>query len=254
MSGRFVPWIARALALSITAALYAAPGGVQWVRHKAGAHIPNDAIVAAREVDHKLYVCRAQLRDGVHPGATTGDLCLVPQKGKVEKANEYEVAVGRDYSWRRDYLEDAVIAGRQGRASDLYVCKARVVSSAGENTIAVGKTYRSGPHAGHCYVSFEGSEFDVTSGFEVLCSSIAPTTLGLCGIANPEWMEASDYSHYRINKRPSGTEADSAYLQSVVPTGHPESINAPYRGLVTRDGAMAGNTYVSRTGPGCTST
>jgi arylsulfatase A-like enzyme len=65
---------------------------------------------------------------------------------------------------------------------------------------------------------------------------IAPTTLGLCGIAKPDWMEGKDLSHHRINKPPSGAEYDSAYLQNVVPTGHPDSINTVYRGLVTRDG------------------
>jgi arylsulfatase A-like enzyme len=65
---------------------------------------------------------------------------------------------------------------------------------------------------------------------------IAPTTLGLCGIAKPEWMEGKDLSHHRINKPPSGPEYDSAYLQNVVPTGHSDSINTIYRGLVTRDG------------------
>ena len=65
---------------------------------------------------------------------------------------------------------------------------------------------------------------------------IAPTTLGLCGIAKPDWMEGADYSRYRINRPPSGSEADSAYLQNVIPTGHADSINTPYRGLVSRDG------------------
>lgn len=65
---------------------------------------------------------------------------------------------------------------------------------------------------------------------------IAPTTLGLCGIDKPDWMEGSDYSHYRLRSRPEPSEPDSAYLQCVVPTGHGNSINKPYRGLVTRDG------------------
>jgi arylsulfatase A-like enzyme len=67
---------------------------------------------------------------------------------------------------------------------------------------------------------------------------IAPTTLGLCGLKKPEWMEGRDLSGFR--KRAKGAPApempDSAYLQSVVPTGHANSINKPYRGLVTRDG------------------
>ncbi len=65
---------------------------------------------------------------------------------------------------------------------------------------------------------------------------IAPTTLGLCNIAKPDWMEGTDYSHYRIQKPQPGPEPDSAYLENVIPTGHPDSINTPYRGLVTKDG------------------
>jgi hypothetical protein len=148
----------------------AAQGEVGWVKHEPGTPIPDNAIVAAKQGDKALYVCRGQLQDGVHPGATTGGPCLVPQKGKVEKVSEYEIAVGRSYSWRSGDWEDAVVAGRQRQASDLYVCKARVASAAGQEVIAVGKAYRTGFHAGHCYVGFEDNEVDVTSGFEVLCS------------------------------------------------------------------------------------
>ena len=65
---------------------------------------------------------------------------------------------------------------------------------------------------------------------------IAPTTLGLCGIKKPAWMEGADLSHHRIAKQAAQSEPDSAFLQSVVPTGHPDSINRSYRGVVTRDG------------------
>jgi hypothetical protein len=49
-------------------------------------------------------------------------------------------------------------------------------------------------------------------------------------------MKGTDYSCWRIDKTDSGSEPDSAYLQNVIPTGHDDSINTPYRGLVTRDG------------------
>lgn len=65
---------------------------------------------------------------------------------------------------------------------------------------------------------------------------IAPTTLGLCGIKKPDWMRGTDYSHYRIDKPAPGLEPDSAYLQLVVPSGHFNSVNTPYRGLITKDG------------------
>jgi arylsulfatase A-like enzyme len=87
---------------------------------------------------------------------------------------------------------------------------------------------------------------------------IAPTTLGLCGIRKPSWMEGTDYSHYRLARRPRESEPDSAYLEQVVPPGffgpilpmdtlaerveqadaeiQGGCINLPWRGLVTRDG------------------
>jgi arylsulfatase A-like enzyme len=69
---------------------------------------------------------------------------------------------------------------------------------------------------------------------------LAPTTLGLCGVAKPAWMRGHDYSGFRLTGRARGgdsvTVPDSAYLQSVVPTGHNHSVNKPWRGIVTRDG------------------
>ena len=65
---------------------------------------------------------------------------------------------------------------------------------------------------------------------------IAPTTLGLCGIQKPDWMRGTDYSHLRMPKTAPASMPDSAYLQNVIPTGHADSINTPYRGLVTNDG------------------
>ncbi len=65
---------------------------------------------------------------------------------------------------------------------------------------------------------------------------IAPTTLGLCGLKKPDWMQGTDLSHHRLQKPAAGPEPDSAYLQQVIPTGHGNSINTPYRGVVTKDG------------------
>lgn len=65
---------------------------------------------------------------------------------------------------------------------------------------------------------------------------IAPTTLGLCGIRKPEWMQGTDLSGLRRLDRPRPVKPDSAYLQTVIPTGHGDSVNKPYRGVVTVDG------------------
>jgi len=65
---------------------------------------------------------------------------------------------------------------------------------------------------------------------------IAPTTLGLCGIGAPKWMEGADLSYHRIGWLPGTAEPDSAFLQCVVPTGQADTPNTPYRGIVTKDG------------------
>ncbi len=65
---------------------------------------------------------------------------------------------------------------------------------------------------------------------------IAPTSLGLCGIAVPEWMQGFDYSGFRLKQADPVQPPDSAYLQIVVPTHHHDSIDRPWRGLVTTDG------------------
>ena len=65
---------------------------------------------------------------------------------------------------------------------------------------------------------------------------IAPTTLGLCGIEAPEWMRGHDYSGLLRKDRSCGSIPDSAYAQCVVPTGHGDSIDRAWRGVVTVDG------------------
>ncbi|MCZ7646824.1 MAG: sulfatase [Planctomycetota bacterium] len=65
---------------------------------------------------------------------------------------------------------------------------------------------------------------------------MAPTTLGLCGIAKPGWMEGFDYSGHYLKDRSTDGEPDSAYLQLVVPTLHGDSTDRAWRGVVTRDG------------------
>jgi arylsulfatase A-like enzyme len=65
---------------------------------------------------------------------------------------------------------------------------------------------------------------------------IAPTTLGLCGLDTPDTMAGYDYSGCYRPDRKLGSPPDSAFLQLVIPTGHGNSVNRPWRGVVTRDG------------------
>ena len=65
---------------------------------------------------------------------------------------------------------------------------------------------------------------------------IAPTTLGLVGLAKPDWMQGTDYSSHFLPGAPARNDPDSAFIQSVVPTGHGNSVDRPWRGIVARDG------------------
>jgi arylsulfatase A-like enzyme len=70
---------------------------------------------------------------------------------------------------------------------------------------------------------------------------VAPTTLGLCGVHVPEWMQGHDYSgrileeHWHTAETPPDEPA-AAYLSLPIPTFHEHSVDRPYRGVVTADG------------------
>jgi arylsulfatase A-like enzyme len=49
-------------------------------------------------------------------------------------------------------------------------------------------------------------------------------------------MMGTDYSQRRKTGRPAADEPDSAFLQIVVPTRHFDSVDRPWRGIVSRDG------------------
>jgi arylsulfatase A-like enzyme len=74
--------------------------------------------------------------------------------------------------------------------------------------------------------------------FPVNHVDIAPTTLGLCGIDKPAYMDGFDYSPWVLNKRPDPVHVppDSAYMSMVIPSTVSYAVDRPYRGIVTRDG------------------
>jgi arylsulfatase A-like enzyme len=69
---------------------------------------------------------------------------------------------------------------------------------------------------------------------------IAPTTLGMCDIDPPDWMDGTDYSYYFVaNRRKPVSAPGSAYLQLVDPGfvhGFAVDRERPWRGVVTQDG------------------
>ena len=65
---------------------------------------------------------------------------------------------------------------------------------------------------------------------------IAPTTLGLCGIEVPAWMQGTDYADCILLDRPGPAETpDSAYLQHSYRKRF-DCLNRVWRGIRTRDG------------------
>jgi arylsulfatase A-like enzyme len=65
----------------------------------------------------------------------------------------------------------------------------------------------------------------------------APTSLGLCGLPVPDWMEGYDWSHLRVpGRQAAAAEPDSAFIQLVEASRHGDSLDRPWRGLVTSDG------------------
>ena len=82
-------------------------------------------------------------------------------------------------------------------------------------------------------------------------ADVLPTTLGLCGIEPPADMPGHDFSGMtrpRGAGRDAGPPPDATLLQYLNPTGHPPSVDFPWRGIVTSDGwkyaAFAGAPYL----------
>jgi len=76
----------------------------------------------------------------------------------------------------------------------------------------------------------------VRNGVLVNHVDLGPTSLSLCGIAPPVDMPGRNYAPLFFRGQPAPEIADSAYLQLVVATGHRDTIDRPWRGVVTRDG------------------
>lgn len=128
--------------------------------------LPHHAVVGGREGNKKLYVCRAKLSDGIHPGETGGRVCVVAYKGKAQEFADFEVATGRGLKWSPGNWKSAIIGSLQFGTMDLYVCRARV-----DGYVIPGKAYGRGPHKNHCFVPYQGRELDFAGDFELLHAS-----------------------------------------------------------------------------------
>ncbi len=223
---------------------------LEWLAD-AGAHDDPFFAVLSVEPPHNPCVAPAEdmarhrpadvvFRDNVPDVARVRDLAAVELAGYYAAIENLDANVGRI----RDRLDEL------GLREDTYIM---VFSDHGDMGGSHGQFRKSAPWEEAIRVPFivggptqEHQWYEKARADSVLNHvDVAPTTLGLCGVAVPEWMRGYDYSGRLrlrgpdpLNLAGAGREAEprSAYLSLPVPSGHADSIDRPYRGVVTVDG------------------
>jgi arylsulfatase A-like enzyme len=192
---------------------------------------PHNPYIAPEAFRRNYNPAQLKLRPNVPP------IARVEEQARRDLAGYYGMI--ENWDWNIGRVRQAL--DEAGLTFNTHLC---IFSDHGDMHGSHGMTHKTNPYEESTRIPFiiSGEQPFYTRGTgrpEVPLNTvdIAPTTLGLCGISKPNWMEGADLSHLRI-RRAGGraAEPDSAYLQSVVPTGHGDSINKPYRGIVTRDG------------------
>jgi hypothetical protein len=137
--------------------LLSAPGA-RWV--SAGEAASDSAVGGAWAGGAQLYVCRARLGDGTHPGKLWNGRCHIGWGGQEKKVSSYQVLVApgalrweaNDVGWA-----DRCLKAAQGPRGWQCVCRARY-----KDGLHVGKTV-----GGECNIGWGGREV-VLQDFEVL--------------------------------------------------------------------------------------
>ena len=190
---------------------------------------------------HNPYVAPAEWMDRHTPGALTlranvPDIPRVVEKARRELAGYY--AMIENFDWNIGRIRTAL--EQAGLTHNTHII---FFSDHGDMHGSHGQFLKTNPWEESIRVPFiigghvpqyanQGGRLPVP----VNHVDIGPTTLGLCGIDAPDRMEGTDYSGLRRPDRDVGELPDSAYLQLVVPTGHADSTDRPWRGVVTVDG------------------
>ena len=191
---------------------------------------PHDPYLAPEQWMARHGAGRVQLR------ANVPDVPRVVERARRELAGYYAQIENLDYNVGRvlEALEET------GLAEDTYVI---FFADHGDMHGSHGQFRKTAPWEEAVRVPFIIYRFGAaytharrTPCLPVNHVDIAPTSLGLCGIDVPDWMRGTDYSGSYVRGRPPVEEPDSAYMQLVVATGHGDSIDRPWRGIVTTDG------------------
>lgn len=190
---------------------------------------PHNPYLAPPEYMARYQPQQLTLRPNVPP------IARVEQEARLNLAGAYAMVENLDFNIGRicEALE------RLGLLEDTHII---FFSDHGDMHGSHGLTHKTNPYEESIRVPFiiSGglSHYGVAAGqrtdYPINHVDIAPTSLGLCGLPVPEWMEGCDYSGLRLRK--AGEYPDSAYIQSIIPTRHANSIDRPWRGVVTVDG------------------
>ena len=192
---------------------------------------PHDPYVAPAQFMERHTPGRVELRPNVPPVARVMEMARRNIAGYAAQIENLDWNIGRV----RAALAEAGIADRthvmyfSDHGNMLGSQGQFLKMTAYEEAIRIPMIIGGGQPQG--YAPWHSGFFNVP----VNHVDIPATTLGLCGIAKPGWMLGTNYAHYRYG-RGGGAEPDSAYLQSVVPTMHADSVDKPWRGIVTKDG------------------
>jgi hypothetical protein len=132
--------------------------GARWVRSSGAA--PAGAVGGAAAQGREMFVCRARMPDGVHPGKLWEGSCHIGWGGREKKADSFEVLVApRSLHWEPNQVgwADRCLKAAQGPRGWQCVCRAQY-----KNGVHVGKTV-----GGDCNIGWGGKEM-VLHRFEVL--------------------------------------------------------------------------------------
>lgn len=132
--------------------------------------IPEGASPAGRDLPpaaKDLFICRAAVQDGIHPGKIRADFngCTVPWGGKEFTSYRYQVLVKDNLTWvaaQNGAVPRGALRGGEERGpgnQPLYICRANL-----RGGVFPGKIRPDFPG---CYVGVDGREHVVTS-YEVL--------------------------------------------------------------------------------------
>ncbi len=147
----------------------------KWVESNIDKPIPPHAVPGGTYDGYTVYVCRAYVNSGVHPGKLEDGRCLVVWGGTAYARDTYEVLVGnsdeRLWTWREGVPDNAYVGGHKSIGTPLAVCRGR----RDEGFLGLGTpSFHPGKiEDGKCVYVYKGQVFKETKDFGVLLTELS---------------------------------------------------------------------------------